>query len=423
MGQPQDTPLKGLRILFGAATFPNRTQPWVLSWIVESVRNGAEAEICAFGRLGTTYQAAVDEYRLLDHTTYLRISGVRSSLRSLATAMSGNAPLAQRTRRGLRHVAVGSSQAEGWTRQRVKNIALAPLLGLERVSLIHSHSMKMSYPLLAAVDAWRVPLIMTFHGLPPHGVNLVAQEKQAEVFRRASLMLVNTEFARRQLASLGCPEERIAILPQGTSPEDFPFEPQPHPGAGPLRLLTVGRLHEDKGHRHMLAAVRELKARGRNIEYSIVGIGPIRAALEQLAQELGITDSVRFHGEVDDAGLREQYRTAHVFVLPSVRSQDGYHEETQGVVLQEAQACGKLVIATRTGGVPECIDDGHSAFLVLDRDPEALARQVETLLDHPERWHEWQNAARRWVEERYSMPVLGRRLARIYLDVLEKHRA
>ena len=108
---------------------------------------------------------------------------------------------------------------------------------------------------------------------------------------------------------------------------------------------------------------------------------------------------------------------------PSVRSQDGYHEETQGVVLQEAQACGKLVIATRTGGVPECIDDGRSAFLVPDRDPEALARQVEILLDHPERWPEWQAAARSWVEEKYSMPVLGRRLARIYLDVLKKHRA
>lgn len=85
--------------------------------------------------------------------------------------------------------------------------------------------------------------------------------------------------------------------------------------------------------------------------------------------------------------------------------------------MQEAQASGCLLVATRTGGIPECVDEGH-ARLVPDRDERALAGAILDLLQHPDRWPEWQAAGRRWVEERYSVSVIGRRLAELYLRLV-----
>ncbi len=177
---------------------------------------------------------------------------------------------------------------------------------------------------------------------------------------------MNTEFAKGQLTELGCPPAKVEILPQGTDLAEFPFEPRPHPGTEPIRFLTVGRLHEDKGHAYALRALAELANQGMEFRYHIVGYGPQRAALESLSRELGIADRVRLFDEVDDDGLREQYREAHIFLFPSLRDLKGKHEETQGVAMQEAQASGCLVVATRTGGIPESIDEAH-ARLVPDR--------------------------------------------------------
>ena len=88
-----------------------------------------------------------------------------------------------------------------------------------------------------------------------------------------------------------------------------------------------------------------------------------------------------------------------------------------GVALQEGQASGCIAIATRTGGIPECVDESH-ARLVPDRNAEALAGAILDLMDDPERWPEWQAAGRRWVEDRYSLDVIGRRLAELYLRVM-----
>ena len=93
------------------------------------------------------------------------------------------------------------------------------------------------------------------------------------------------------------------------------------------------------------------------------------------------------------------------------------------MVIQEAQASGVLVAASRVGGIPECVDDGESAFLFPDRDPEAIAGVVGRLLDRPEAWRGWQDAARTWVERRFDIDELGAKLMGLYAMIRAKRRA
>jgi len=410
-----DALLAGKRVLVVAATFPNRIQPWMLNTTIQAIEHGAEVFVAAGGRRGRTYQAAVDRYGLIERTMYVNPSHVVGLFRPFGDLLGGKAGMRQAAARGLPSALARFRLAD--LRGSAKELALAVPMGTPGLSLIHSHAMSLGYEFLRLAKAKKIPIVQTFHGAPPVGVEGLQPEKEQELWREASRFLVNTQFAKGLLVDRGCPPGKIDILPQGTNLAEFPFAPREHPGAGPVRILTVGRLHEDKGHRYALQALSSLSRRGLEFEYRVVGVGPDREKLRALSEELGIGGHVAFTGEVDDDGLRREYQEAHLFLFPSLRDLKGKHEETQGVALQEAQASGCIAIATRTGGIPECVDESH-ARLVTDRDADALAEAILDVMARPERWPEWQAAGRRWVEDRYSVDVIGRRLAELYLTVL-----
>src|SRR5690606_2043888 len=118
------------------------------------------------------------------------------------------------------------------------------------------------------------------------------------------------------------------------------------------------------------------------------------------------------------AALKDIYAKSHIFILPSLKAIDGFHEETQGVAIQEAQASGLIVIATKTGGLPECVEDDRSAFLVEDRNSQAITEKLQWIIDNPEHWNQWQRDARRHVETHFDIDVTGDRLMQIYSDAI-----
>ena len=296
-------------------------------------------------------------------------------------------------------------------------LARAPVLRLD-ADLVHAHSMRLAYEYRHIPTVLDVPMIMTFHGQTPRGVGGLDRHKRNLLFEGVEVALANTEFARRQLVSLGCPVEKTRILPQGIRLSDYPFEPADFPAGGRVRLLSVGRLQPDKGFRYAISAVRELVSRGYDVDYTIVGGGPEDGALRTHTAHLGLDGVVHLVGRVDDDTLGDLYRRSHVFILPSVGSGLDDHTETQGVVIQEAQASGVIVTASRVGGIPECVDEGRSAFLFEDRNPEAIADAVSAVMDHPEKWRRWQDAGRAWVEARFDVEVLGERMGRLYAQIL-----
>jgi colanic acid/amylovoran biosynthesis glycosyltransferase len=181
-----------------------------------------------------------------------------------------------------------------------------------------------------------------------------------------------------------------------------------------VRLLTVARLVEIKGHEFALRAVARVHAT-QNIRYDIVGDGPLRSRLEGLVAELGLQDAVILHGARDGAFIEDLLAAAHIGILASVNIEGD--AEGQGLFLQEAQACGLPVLATRHGALPEGLVPDKSGYLVPERDVESLAAQLTQLIEHSERWPEFGRAGRAFVEKHFEIHALTHRLVELYHSV------
>ena len=236
------------------------------------------------------------------------------------------------------------------------------------------------------------------------------------LFQTADALTVNSDYTRAQVEKLGCPKEKIHKLPVGLDPNEFVFQERTLTSTGPIRLLTVARLTEIKGHEYVLQAIGKLAGKHR-VHYDLAGDGPLRSRLEGLARELGIQQQVAFHGARDGTAVKQLMAQAHLFILTSVNVQGD--QEGQGLVLQEAQACGLPVIATNHGALPEGMAAGQSGFLVPERNVDALAERLSYLIEHPEIWPAMGRKGRELAAERFDISKLNRQLVELYLATRE----
>ena len=175
--------------------------------------------------------------------------------------------------------------------------------------------------------------------------------------------------------------------------------------AAPL-LLAVGRLWEPKDYPNLLRAFAGLEGGPVAHRLAIVGDGPLREELEAMAVSLGVTDRVHFLGVRHD--VPALMAASDVFVLSS--AWEGF-----GLVIAEAMACGRVVVATDCGGVREVV--GDAGFLVPPRNAEALAKAMGRALRLSDDEHERLGvAARERVLARFSLDVMADRYLAVYRD-------
>ena len=214
------------------------------------------------------------------------------------------------------------------------------------------------------------------------------------------------------------PPERIRLLHPGVDTTRFvPKGPDPAVRARfgwshrPV-VLTVGRLQRRKGQDHLIRALRAIRQQVPDVLYAIAGEGEERTPLEELVRREGVSGAVQFLGEPDDATLIECYQQCDLFVLPN--RQVGEDIEGFGMVLLEAQACGKAVVAGASGGTAETMWVGQTGEIVNCSNPEPLAEVVSRLLVDSDRRMRMGEAGRRWVEERFDWVSLTRQAERLF---------
>lgn len=152
---------------------------------------------------------------------------------------------------------------------------------------------------------------------------------------------------------------------------------------------------------------------------SIVGDGPIRSELETLVTESPASDSIRFLGWKTQEELRELMADHQVFVLPSIIGPEG-DEESQGLALQEAQAAGLPVIASRLGGIPEGLIDRQTGFLFTPGDHHDLAACLVNHIQNRARWGDMSEDARLFVRQEFDIEQHLSNLQSVYLQA-RKH--
>jgi phosphatidylinositol alpha-1,6-mannosyltransferase len=239
------------------------------------------------------------------------------------------------------------------------------------------------------------------------------------VFAGASLVIANSNNTRNLLLKeWGLPEAKVRLLYPGVDTNKFvPVKADANVrrelGWTDRRvLLTVGRLQKRKGHDMLLRALPEIRHTHPNVLYAILGEGEERASLLALVNELKLRDHVQFLGEVHDNLLLQCYQQCDLFVLPN--RQVGRDFEGFGMVLLEAQACGKPVIGGQSGGTSETMKLSTSGHVVPCETPEPLAKLLTELLSDPARMSAMGHAGREWVCEKFDWDSLSREAAIVF---------
>lgn len=189
-------------------------------------------------------------------------------------------------------------------------------------------------------------------------------------------------------------------------PEKF-NEPQPLP-TGPLRLVAIGRFVEQKGQMLLIRALEQARANCPNVHLTLIGDGEMRPDLEAAVQVAGLQENVTFTGWLDEAGVVAQLGQAHCLVMPSFA-------EGLPMVIMEAMAAARPVLATYIAGTPELVQEGKTGWLVpaggTDELAEAICRVAET--DHA-RLADMGQAGRARVFERHNSDTEAAKLLDLF---------
>ena len=216
----------------------------------------------------------------------------------------------------------------------------------------------------------------------------------------------------------GLPPERTRILNPGVDAGRFVPAPRDDVvreslgwGSRPV-VLTVGRLQRRKGQDQMIRALKTIRRMVPDVLYAIVGEGEERERLQALVASEGQEKHVQFLGAVDEKSMIQCYQQCDLFVLAN--RQDGEDIEGFGIVLVEAQACGKPVVAGESGGTAETMRVPDTGRIVPCESFEALADVVVTLLvDEPLRAR-MGASAREWAASRFDWTTLTRQAAQLF---------
>ncbi len=177
---------------------------------------------------------------------------------------------------------------------------------------------------------------------------------------------------------------------------------------------TVSSLTPHKGHEYLIQAASLVQDTFPSVKFLVVGDGPLRIKLEEQAKNLNIHPSVIFTGTRKD--IPEILSLLDVFVLPS------HTREGLGIVIIEAMAAEKPVVATDIGGIPEVVDDGETGLLVPPGDPEALSKAITTLLQDPSRAKTMGEKGRTRVKEMFTTTKMLSEIEHVYQSLTSQRK-
>jgi glycosyltransferase involved in cell wall biosynthesis len=287
---------------------------------------------------------------------------------------------------------------------------LARLAG--RADVIHAHSSKAGFltRLAAFARGRRNRTLFTPHGWSfwaAEGLEArayLALERLAAHWCRTLITVSVAERREGLEAGVGRPEQYRVVL-NGIELEPYAGEPRPEPG----RIVFVGRLRQPKRADLAVRALAIVRRTRPEATLDVVGDGPLRTGLEQLAEREGVKQAVRF------LGVRNDVPQLLAGVACMLLASD--YEGCPLTVL-EAMAAGLPVVATAVGGIPELVVEGETGFLVAPDRPEPIADALEAILTEPDRGRALGAAGRERARALFSRERMIRETAALYDELV-----
>jgi phosphatidylinositol alpha-1,6-mannosyltransferase len=327
-------------------------------------------------------------------------------------------------------VRVYRMHAELPPRSMMGKLGLSASLGLalvrERPAVLQYATLEDAYLAYWTHRALRLPHVMYAHGNELLAAKRSSWDKPRAALLASSCVVANSRYTEGLLRNLGLSAHQVRVVHPGCDHERFRPLPTAEEkrmrlsGGRPLArlLLTVGNLVERKGHDTVIRALPWLADHGQDVVYLIVGDGPNRIPLEQLAASLGVADRVVFLGRVNTSDLPLLYSAADIFIMVSRERLEHCDVEGFGIVFIEAAACGTPSIGGRSGGINDAIVDGVTGLLVEPLDVAEVAQSIDVLLANRDLARRLGEAARYRAVSQFSWSRFGKTVASILEEVV-----
>lgn len=289
---------------------------------------------------------------------------------------------------------------------------LARYLKRNGANVTHSFDFYSNMTMIPAARLAGVPVVIGSQRQLGDLLTRAQYRAQLEMFRLCDRVVCNSQAAAARLIEAGLPEHKMAVIANGLPPEAFAATPASLPRGGELlRVGMIARMNATyKNHRCFLGAAAQLAQKFPNLEFLLVGDGPLRPELERQAEELGIRERVCFLGDRRD--IPAVLAALDVSVVPS-------DSESLSNVVLESMAAGVPVVATNVGGNVELLSAGRGVLVPVN-DQAKLAAELERLLGDRALRTELARRAKDFAEANFGIQQVRSRYEALYHEQLAR---
>jgi glycosyltransferase involved in cell wall biosynthesis len=301
---------------------------------------------------------------------------------------------------------------------------LIPLLLKENPDIIHAHGYQVftTDAALTVSKIKKIPLVLTLHGFP-RGFDKLTHRAHfnligKETLKRAKKIISVSRMVAHEFRVIGVPKEKIAIIPNGVDLEEYKqlpigdlFRKRLDIKENEKVVLTIGRLEKIKGFQYLIKALPSIIKEVGSTKLVIAGPDfNYGAKLKKLAEETNVQDNVIFYGPINGKEKFEAFSAANIVAVPSLY--EGF-----GMLLLEAMAAGKPLVATNTGAAPEIIQNGKNGILANLGNVEDLAGKIIKLLSDDQLMYLISQESRKTVEA-FDWEKVSEHVHKLYIDCL-----
>lgn len=280
-----------------------------------------------------------------------------------------------------------------------------------RPDVIHANTIPAEIPAIILGKLYGIPVVITEHSsaIPMHVLRPLGRIEVRLAMNRADMILPVSDNLMTHIESYGI-KNRFHTIPNAVNTQlfypSFVGEKREHI----KRMLLVATFRPIKGVPYLLEALAKLRNRRKDFVFDIVGDGPDRAEYEAMADKLGLSGCVTFHGVKTKPEIADYMRQCDIFVLPSLW-------ENLPCVLIEAMASGARIIATDVGGVRELVNH-DTGVLVPPKNIQSLEEAMGKMLDNYGNYSSEKIA--KYAREKFGYEAVGRLLDAAYREILAK---
>ncbi|RIJ23944.1 glycosyltransferase [Henriciella barbarensis] len=283
---------------------------------------------------------------------------------------------------------------------------------------IHASFGKSGAYALPLAERLNLPLAVTYYGGDATKTTntkdsfvRVYNRRRAKLWREADLILPCSKFIRDELAGKGAPTDKMVVHHNTADPSRF------EPGEKKDLLVFAGRWTEKKGIDTLIAALARLGDELKGWTIRLIGDGDLKEELVARLEAAGV--KAELPGWVPADEMPKHWAEARIAVVPSKRAKSG-DAEGLPLVCIEAMLSGCALAATRHAGIPECVKDGETGYLVDEGDDAALADRLARMLSDRERTARMGEAGRAFAMESFNLQTQSRKLESYLIDLAVK---